>query len=88
MSRSPKPHKVKSVKLAIDLCPIVENSLKGATETIELGAEIIQFLAIEAGKGNSAAIGLLARFGVQADLESVDPIVVYRPDGRESAWIV
>lgn len=86
--RPMKPHKVKQIKLTIELCPIAEGSMKDATETIELGLEVLQFLAIESKQGNKAAIGLLARFGVQADLNSPDPIVVRRPDGAVATWVV
>lgn len=87
--RSAKPHKKKTIKLAENLCPIVEQStIGGATAVLELGAEIIQFLAGEAATGNQKAIALLARFGVEAKMEEEQPIVVLRADGAVGAWIV
>ena len=87
--RSAKPHKVKSIKLAEHLCPIVEQStIGGATAVLELGAEMIQFLASEAANENQKAIALLARFGVEAKIEEEQPIVVLRPDGSVGAWII
>lgn len=75
--RSAKPHKVKSIKLAAHLCPIVEQStIGGATAVLELGAAMIQFLASEAAIGNEKAILLLAKFGVEAKMEEEQPIVV------------
>jgi hypothetical protein len=86
--RPRKPSKSTRVNLALHLVPIAKNSLSGTTATIELGLSIVEFLAKEAAIGNPQAIALLARFGVEAKIESVEPIVVYRPDGEVSAWIV
>lgn len=86
--RARKPHKVKSIKLAAHLCPIAENSLNNATATIELGLSIVDYLAKQAAIGDEQAIGLLAHFGVEARIENVEPIVVWRKDGTEAAWIV
>jgi hypothetical protein len=83
-----KSYQVKSVRLAEHLCPIAENSLKGTTSTIELGLELISFLANEANCGNERAISLLAKFGVEAKATDVEPIIVYRADGEVAAWIV
>ena len=87
--RSAKSHKKKSIKLASHLLPIVEQStIGGATAVLELGAEMIQFLASEAAIGNKKAIALLARFGVEAKMEQEQPIIILRTDGSVSAWIV
>ena len=87
--RSAKPHTKKLIKLSAHLCPIVEKStIGGATAVLELGAEIIQFLAGEAAIGNEKAIALLARFGVEAKMNEEQPIVVLRPDGSVGAWII
>ena len=76
-----KSHTVKSIKLATYLCPIVEQStIGGQTAVLELGVEMIQFLAIEASIGNEKAIALLARFGVEAKMIEDQPIVVLIPD--------
>ena len=84
-----KPHTVKSIKLATYLCPIVEQStIGGQTAVLELGAEMIRFLAIEASIGNEKAIALLAKFGVEAKISNEQPIVALRPNGSISAWIV
>lgn len=85
--RPKKPHKVKSIKLSQKLCPIAENSLDGATATIELGLAIVDYLSKQAAIGDEAAIELLARFGVEAKVTEVEPIVVYRSDGEVAAWI-
>lgn len=88
--RQAKLHKKKTIKLAAHLVPIVEQSSLegGATAVLELGAEILQFLSIEAAIGNEKAISLLAKFGVEAKMEESQPIVVLRPDGAIGAWIV
>jgi hypothetical protein len=86
--RPKKPHKIKRIKLSEHLVPIAEKSLDNATATIELGLSIVEFLAKEAAIGNPQAIALLAHFGVEAKIEEVEPIVVYRPDGEVAAWIV
>lgn len=76
-----KSHTVKSIKLATHLCPIVEKStIGGATAVLELGVEMIQFLASESAIGNEKAIALLARFGVEAKMIEDQPIVVLIPD--------
>lgn len=73
MPKPKKSYKVKSIRLAAELVPIAENSLGGATETIELGLAIVQHLSTEAKLGNKTAIRLLARFGVhQSDLNKED----------------
>lgn len=76
--RKPKDHKKKSIKLQSKLCPIAENSLKNATETIELGLAIVEFLANQAAIGNIQAIELLAQFGVEVQATKEHPIVVHR----------
>ena len=64
MPKPKKSYKVKSIRLASELVPIAENSLSGATETIELGLAIVQHLVTEASLGNKTAIRLLRRFRV------------------------
>ena len=78
--RQAKPHKVISLKLAERLCPIAENSLKGQTETIELGLTLLQFLATEVTQGNGFAVDLLAEFGVKAVVKDGRAIVVHKAD--------
>lgn len=86
--RKPKDHKRKSIKLKSSLCPIAENSLRNATQTIELGLAIVEFLANQAAKGNIQAIELLGQFGVEAKMTEEHPIVVHRSDGSIGSWIV
>ena len=79
--KSAKLHTKKLIKLALRLCPIVEQStIGGATAVLELGAEMIQFLAGEAAIGNDKAIALLAIFGVEAKMIGDQPIVVLIPN--------
>ena len=79
--RKPKAHKKKTIKLRSNLCPIAENSLKNATETIELGLAIVEFLANQAATGNVQAIELLSQFGVEIQITEDRPIVVHRSGG-------
>lgn len=85
--RPRKPSESTRINLALPLVQIAKNSLSGKTATIELGLAIVEFLANEATNGNQQAISLLAHFGVEAKIEEVEPIVVYRPDGKVAAWI-
>lgn len=85
--RKPKPHKVKSIKLAESLCPIAENSLSGTTSTIEFSLALVDYLAKQAIQGDEEAIGLLAKFGVEAQASTREAIIVYAKDGSEAAWI-
>jgi hypothetical protein len=86
--RPRKPSKSKRINLDDRLCPIAENSTKGTTATIELGLSIIHYLAQQSLSGDPQAIELLARFGIEAATKGAEPIVVYKPDGEVSAWIV
>jgi hypothetical protein len=86
--RPKKPHTRKTISLDDRLCPIAENSTKGATATIELGLSIMQYLAQQSLSGDPQAIALLARFGVAAEGEAGSPIVVYKPDGDVAAWVL
>lgn len=82
-----KPHKVICIKLDSRLVPFTENSLDGATDTIEMGLRIIQYLAKQAINEDKYAIDLLAKFGVEAKATESGPIVVYRPGVKEAFWV-
>lgn len=86
--RPRKPSESTRLNLSNHLVPIAKNSLSGKTATIELGLEIVNYLAKQASIGDEAAIQLLAHFGVEAKVTEVEPIVVYKPNGEVGAWIV
>lgn len=81
MARPPKPHKLKSLKLNLIYCPIVELSqIGGQTFVLELGIKLIQELAISANAGNKKAIAMLSSLGVEASFDGDHPIVVTKLD--------
>jgi hypothetical protein len=82
-----KPHKTRSLKLALPQNAFAEASTSNATASIEISLAMMQFVAGETFRGNETAIGLLARMGLEASGTLEDPIVVYRPDGEVAAWI-
>lgn len=86
--RPSKPHKIKRIKLSEHLVPIAENSLNNATATIELGLSILETKAIAALEGDESAISMLGEFGVEAKAADDGVIIVYKPSGEVSAWIV
>jgi hypothetical protein len=82
-----KPHKSRSLKLAIEQNAFAEASTTNATASIEVSLAMMEFVAGEAFRGNITAIGLLAKMGLEASGTVEAPIVVYRPDGEVAAWI-
>ena len=86
--RPRKPSKSIRLNLSDRLVPIAKNSLSGQTATIELALSIVGYLAKQASLGSDEAIDLLAKFGVEAKIEEVEPIVVFKPNGEVASWIV
>jgi hypothetical protein len=56
-------------------------------DTVNKGLEAIELLSIYASKGDVTAIQYLASIGLQVVEERIEPIVVFKPDGAEAAWI-
>jgi hypothetical protein len=82
-----KPHKASSYKLALKADAFARASTTNATASIEVSLAMMKFVAGEAFRGNTTAIGLLAKMSLEASGTVEAPIVVYRPDGEVAAWI-
>lgn len=75
------------MKLATHLWAIAQRcgSLTGGIET---ALALLEFVSDAAANGDDRAIKLMAAVGLEVVSKSVAPIIVKRPDGEVSAWIV
>jgi hypothetical protein len=88
--RGHNPKKVGGKRITANLAnlELVNDIPLNRTDTIDTSLLMLSIVKDAALEGMPEAITLLARVGLKVSFETVDPVVVLRPDGEVADWIV